>query len=734
MREGGGGLARIPLDHLQDREFVAAEPCHDVGFPRARDQPLRHHLEQDVSHQVAEGIVDRFELVEVEQEDAEAVPALPQPRQRLVDLHHQHHAIGKVGQGVMVRHVLDARFRPLLLGLILHHAQDVARLPVRAADDAPARGHELHAALALIQRRLVIVVLAIDREQLVVACRDGIGRRLGQDVVRRLADDLVNRTAEELLARLVDENEAEIMGVLHDDGRRDVFDHGVEEVLGACDFLFGPALLGDVLVQRHPAAALHRTVQDGDHPAVGQFHRHGARLALGNLRTQLRDVALRVGPEGPHGFPLLEQFVQRGARLREVRREPIELQVALVAHHEAARLVEHAQAVRHVVERGVEAQILGLQRLARLLEPHPPPHAVARDEQDQQREQASDETIGAPPELNIGEDFMRRHSDRDDQGKILGPAISLQAPNAVTVLGIVVVPAERRRCVPLEQLRTGEIRADQIGRRSTHRADDAVQAHDADECVAPDVDRLIELGEVLRIERCRDDAVERAIRFAQRAREMDAELLGSAADHRLADDELVGAGLGEVTEVRPIADVDDRKHRTDAAHEDIAVAPDDDDLHGRMIGNVRGLQETREIERCAVALVAGAQDEQRAVDVLQGAREMLLEGAGEIARGLHRGPLGVLPLGGEVEVQAEPDQTDDHQADIGRALPEHGSQQSDPILFVGLQHWSCAPIRPWLYRDAVSVWLLAKRETDPSLIFRCTAVQTKHTFRLCNFC
>ena len=58
---------------------------------------------------------------------------------------------------------------------------------------------------------------------------------------------------------------------------------------------------------------------------------------------------------------MFEHFEQRAARLDHVGGQVVHMDVALVADHQPAVAVEHAQALRHVVERGVDMDIRALQ-------------------------------------------------------------------------------------------------------------------------------------------------------------------------------------------------------------------------------------------------------------------------------------------------------------------------------------------------------------------------------------
>jgi len=62
---------------------------------------------------------------------------------------------------------------------------------------------------------------------------------------------------------------------------------------------------------------------------------------------------------------MLQQFHQRAARAHHLRRKLVHLEEAAVQHHDALGRIEHAEALRHVVERGVEAGVALTQRARR---------------------------------------------------------------------------------------------------------------------------------------------------------------------------------------------------------------------------------------------------------------------------------------------------------------------------------------------------------------------------------
>ena len=57
-----------------DPELVSAQPCQDVSFADPAPKGRGDRLEQVVARFVAELVVDRFEMIEIEQEHGPAAP------------------------------------------------------------------------------------------------------------------------------------------------------------------------------------------------------------------------------------------------------------------------------------------------------------------------------------------------------------------------------------------------------------------------------------------------------------------------------------------------------------------------------------------------------------------------------------------------------------------------------------------------------------------------------------
>ena len=101
LDEPGGN----PFDLLRVRavrengELVSTEPRRNVGRPHTRLQPVRERHEQRVAHRMAETIVDRLEVVEIEEQHR----CLEPEREGSRDMLGEEHPIRELRQRVVER-------------------------------------------------------------------------------------------------------------------------------------------------------------------------------------------------------------------------------------------------------------------------------------------------------------------------------------------------------------------------------------------------------------------------------------------------------------------------------------------------------------------------------------------------------------------------------------------------------------------------------------------------------
>ena len=153
------GLAAALLD---DGEFVAAEPRHQLVAARHRAQPLRDLDQQLVAGGMAVNVVDRLEAVEVDAQHRERLVHARPPCSTLAgEMIGEDRAVGQAGQRIVIGEMGDPRGGFLALADVAHrqHAArraapvhrplqhlDVALAPAGA--DQPAFGGALFAGRA----------------------------------------------------------------------------------------------------------------------------------------------------------------------------------------------------------------------------------------------------------------------------------------------------------------------------------------------------------------------------------------------------------------------------------------------------------------------------------------------------------------------------------------------------------------------------------------------------------
>ena len=125
------------------------------------------------------------------------------------------------------------------------------------------------------------------------------------------------------------------------------------------DARLGTPTLGDVLVRRQPAAVRHRMPQDHDDAAVAELLDVGRSAELGG------DIFGRVcADEIAADFAVVDDRFELRARLHHVFRQIVDLPVALVGDQNPMLRVEHAQALRHVLQRRGKPGVGFLQRVS----------------------------------------------------------------------------------------------------------------------------------------------------------------------------------------------------------------------------------------------------------------------------------------------------------------------------------------------------------------------------------
>ena len=124
------------------------------------------------------------------------------------------------------------------------------------------------------------------------------------------------------------------------------------------DFLFALAQFRDVFVGRDPAAIRNRQIDHIDRTAVGKINCQAVKLPGAIALHQVLDVFVGIAVKRTGYLAVGDQVAQRYAYFRGFRREAIHLHIALVTQQQLAICIEHAKALRHVIERAVELYFL----------------------------------------------------------------------------------------------------------------------------------------------------------------------------------------------------------------------------------------------------------------------------------------------------------------------------------------------------------------------------------------
>ena len=201
-----------------------------------------------------------------------------------------------------------------------------------------------------------------------------LGRRVAavlQPVVQDFSDgrsrpDVLGREAVHLGVQVVAHDEA-LLVVEHGKTLRHVVQGAVELLVLLLELSLQLFALGDVLMRRDPAAPAHRRARDANGAPVAQVVNR--RRCLVERRKALVDIGVRIGAGiEAVGNAVLDDLAQRRAGLDLRGREPVDLAVAVVGDYYALVRIEHAQAVRHVLQGRVETLVLRFQLLFALLQ------------------------------------------------------------------------------------------------------------------------------------------------------------------------------------------------------------------------------------------------------------------------------------------------------------------------------------------------------------------------------
>ena len=159
----GGDLARLARRHVEHErgELVTAEAADHVGGAKPAAQDLRGRAQHVVAREVAGGVVDELEVVEVEQhERAVLALALHAPQLAAQSLH-EPAPVEEAGQGVVVGEPAELPLGLLAVADVLDLEHVVERLAVGPAHERGAGGDPQRRAVGAEVARLAARLLGL---------------------------------------------------------------------------------------------------------------------------------------------------------------------------------------------------------------------------------------------------------------------------------------------------------------------------------------------------------------------------------------------------------------------------------------------------------------------------------------------------------------------------------------------------------------------------------------------
>ena len=127
------------------------------------------------------------------------------------------------------------------------------------------------------------------------------------------------------------------------------------------DAFLGAPALGDIFMRCQPSAVRHRLVDDLNRASVGRRDDHG--VTMGDVAHHQLDVLIDVADERAGILAMGDHLAEAAARLHDFGREAVHFEISPVADDEMLLRVEQQEALRHVVDGGVEALLLQRQPL-----------------------------------------------------------------------------------------------------------------------------------------------------------------------------------------------------------------------------------------------------------------------------------------------------------------------------------------------------------------------------------
>ncbi|MNZ54499.1 hypothetical protein D3C78_724000 [compost metagenome] len=399
----------------QHHELVAGQAGHGIAVAHPGEQARGHLLEQAVALVMADGVVDRLEVIQIDEQQRPQAPLPLAGALRLFQTPHEQAPVGQAGQGVEERQAPD-----LLLGG--HAGGDVAQrrhvmgdLPGIVADRTD--GQHLRVLLAALAP---VPHLALPG----AGGLDGMPHRrveggivtAGAEHARLPADGLLGAVAGDFREGRVDAQD-DLLGI------GDQHAHlGIEGRGGDALVLGGPLALADVAGRREDvalavqldqaetdlrriAAAVLAPVQGFDDELLLPPARPGQGIA------NRLDADVRLPAGQMHADDLLQRIAEHAAE-------------RVAGLHHVALQVEDMDAVAGVLQQHLAAPV------GPLAGGEQPPQQPGRAAAHQQEQHAQDDGLAhivAP----LGEIVLLAEADHDEGGHVRQPAIGAGAPDPV---------------------------------------------------------------------------------------------------------------------------------------------------------------------------------------------------------------------------------------------------------------------------------------------------------------
>ncbi|MNZ49237.1 hypothetical protein D3C78_669980 [compost metagenome] len=204
-------LAQVLQQH---HEFVAAQPGHGVALAYAAGEAQRDLPQQHVAAVVSQRIVQRLEVVQVDEDDRARMQAAGAGRQHVLQAVQHEPPVGQPGQLIVEGQALDLLLGDLAVGDVGIDREHRLRLAIIVAHQGAVAFEGDGAAILAPQRYLARPVARFDQA---IGGRIERGMALVDQFLCRLAERLFLRQAVKALGALVPVQDA-VVHAVHDDG------------------------------------------------------------------------------------------------------------------------------------------------------------------------------------------------------------------------------------------------------------------------------------------------------------------------------------------------------------------------------------------------------------------------------------------------------------------------------------------------------------------------------------